>query len=677
MSDDLGPKTPAAIYEPGELDKTRKNIGAIDEEEARKMTKILGGQIFTEKSAPIDYSAFPAAHEHHYSHRPSGKTSSDAAASLSSSSEKENASKTAAPAKQHKNRRVSDDLPQISGKVRQEIDRLMMSDDYKIKPNYGLFNFIRYLKKNGTEKVTREFCEYNVKNYVDHMQIFITSVKTIIQVSPDAYKAKIASENDARFRFLRTVGGWTLRDIKLLAVDIEEHPEEMTVATLEPFVRAVYKQLLTVYFMGESQIPMMIKEIYSELAMYPKSDKPKLASISKEAITEWLYLYTQIIKGMYPLLMRMCSISFEEFPGFFNIQIASILQFIGLTKFQIQMPDKKGEPKKEKQKEEEKPQEAAPKPDLNAPGAKTEVVNAGITLLDQLFPEAGFTHLDTMPDMFPYFQPLYQFPDGFNMLAPQNPMQVTIVLLRIIEDLLQGCRNVKFNIEVDPTISTQKDTLASAMNDWSLYREVLFDRQYGDQLRNFVNQQYTQSDFKGSQFGKKMMTTMLWQTKYNFLPHFEFEQLLLEKPQNDSQYRPLCLRTAFLRSIFTALSHRIDEASKTKGQVAGVANPWEKYKFDIPNVMSKRMDVLLGAKRPVSETAATNANLIKYTLCVMSVIDWWVNNTDSPAYTVGDSKKIYRVSEKDGAPQFSVPLRNDQNKLFAERIRSAVAKASK
>jgi hypothetical protein len=184
MSDDLGPKQPAAIYEPGELDKTRKNIGALDEEEARKMTKVLGGQIFTEKSAPIDYSTLPS-HPHHYSHRASGKSASDIASiendtPKSSSGQKK---ETAAANKPHKaNKRNQDDLPQISSRVRQMIDRLMMGDDYKIKPNYGLFNFIRYLKKNGTEKVNKEFAEYTVKNHVDHMQIFITSIKTLIQI---------------------------------------------------------------------------------------------------------------------------------------------------------------------------------------------------------------------------------------------------------------------------------------------------------------------------------------------------------------------------------------------------------------------------------------------------------------------------------------------------------------
>ena len=101
-------------------------------------------------------------------------------------------------------------------------------------------------------------------------------------------------------------------------------------------------------------------------------------------------------------------------------------------------------------------------------------------------------------------------------------------------------------------------------------------------------------------------------------------------------------------------------------------NPWEKYKFDLSNTVSKRIDVLLGANRDISVSAATNANLIKYTLCIISVLDWWINNPTSPAY-MSDPKDIYRISEKDGAPLFSVDVRTDQNQLFAEGVKKAIA----
>ena len=71
MAEDFsGPSKPKAVWEPGTLDATRKNIGAIDKEEAERMTKVLGGEIMTEKSVPIDYSKLPKRAPSHRVVRP-------------------------------------------------------------------------------------------------------------------------------------------------------------------------------------------------------------------------------------------------------------------------------------------------------------------------------------------------------------------------------------------------------------------------------------------------------------------------------------------------------------------------------------------------------------------------------------------------------------------------------
>lgn len=682
MSDDSSQRKVEQSWEPGTLDNTRKNIGIIDKEEAARMIQVLGGEIMMEKSAPIDYSALPKR-EVHYSHRASGRSSSDVA-SLSSKNDSDSSSEKSSEKKANKagfavNKskasRWDDSLPEIPAKEKNLMDKLMMSDDYRLKSNYGIFNFIRRFKKNGTEILRKGYIDYDLKNHLEHYQVFLTTVKSIIQISPDSYKAKIVNSPEPKFKFLRTAGGWTMKSLKIQLMDLQETKEDVTVAMMQPMVKSLYSDLLKIYYLGDNAVPSFFKEIYADLLKYPKADQQKLMMLSKQGITEWLYVYTQIIKGMYPMLMRMCSPSFEYFPAFFTAQTANILSFLNMSKFDLLLPEKKDDPKSARQKQEEekkkKEEEAKKKAALNSRGKRTEIVDAGLKLLERLFPDAGFSRLYSMPDMYPYFQPIYQFDDGFNLLHPSNPMQITIILLRIIEDIFQGCRNIIFTEEDDGnTNSKNKDKLSVALNEWSAYREELFNKIYADQLKDFVNQEYSQGDFKSSIFGKKILTTILWLTKFNFLPLFEFEQLLLEKPVNDSKYRPLYMRTDFLRQTFTSFSKSIDKAAPTKDIVTGVSNPWAKYEFDIPNAVSKRLDVLLGAKKPAETTSATNANLIKYAMCIISVLDWWVNNAESPAYSQ-DSTKIYRISEKDGGPQFSVPVRTDQNKLFADSVKAA------
>lgn len=660
--------------EPGTIEHTRKNIGAISNEEANRMIGILGGEILSERSVPIDTRSMPKRAKINEVIRPTGRTSADIASQSAALSSTSNNKPTASVDKivESTTRRIKTEaeLPAITSKNLKAMNKLMMSVEYGIKPNYGLLNFIFQMSAKNKEKVLQSFANYSIKKHVEHMQNFVGTIKTFIQIAPDTYKSKIATEGDMKFKFLRTVGKWNLKDVKTLAIDIENGAADMSVAQMIPFIKAVYRQLITIYYIGDQQVPSLVKEVYADLITYTDMDKKKCQLLAKEVITEWIYIYNQIIKGLYPLLMRMCTSEFVTFPQFFTTKIGDILAFLGMTKFELLLPEKKKKSLEQIQKEK---QEAIKKAEeeRNTPGRKDEIVATGIKILEQLFPEAGFSRLNELPDMYPYFQPLYKFQDGFNMLSPKNGLQVTVVLLRILEDCFQGLRNVKFNFDNDEKISQMKDSISSILNDWTMYREILFQKKYGDYLRNFVNSLYSQPDYAKSQYGKEALQNMNWMTRAYFLPHYEFTLFLLEKPVADKTTIPLCRRTDFVRKAFTIIARRIDENAAAKKPVLGVTNPWDRYVFDIPNNVSKRLDVLLGAKK-TTDTAATNANLIKYTLCIMAVLDWWVNNPDSPAYNI-ESKQIYRINDEDGGPSFSAPLRNDQNQLFAAAIKKALA----
>lgn len=647
-----------ADWAPGTLDNTRKNIGDLSDVEAADMAKKLGGEIMYERSSNNSGSGSGNSNSNK-----NGRIMRNTTSSSSSSGSASNSSMAGIAPRSGKYKR--EQLPNISKKAAAAIDKLMMAPEYKIKPNYGLFNFIRSFQKNGTEKINLDFYTYSMKQQMEHMEAFVTVVKTLIQIAPATYKAKIANGPEAKFKFLRTIAGWSMQSIKIEHITLQSAPAPMLVADLIPYIRAIYKPIIGVYYFGSNKIPKLIKEIYNDEAAYPDAPKEKLSGFAKQAITEWLFIDTEIIKKNYPLLMRMCSDTFEPYPTFFNTKVGEILKFVGLHKFDLLLPDKE----KPAAPEEKKPKAAPPQK-----GIKDSSVITGLKLLTQLFPDAGFDKLDEHPDLYPYFQPIYKFEDGFNVLSPENPVQTITVLHRIIEDCLQGCRNIRF-IEIDAQ-KKGSDSIQSIIDEWSAYREDTFSRLYCSPLQDLVNNIYSQPDFDKSHIGKKTITSLLWQTTYHYLPNFKFDQLLLEHPADESKYRPLFHRTDYARKYLTLAVNECDAAAKTKGMVKLLENPWEHYKFDITNEVSKRLDVLLGAQNKTANTSATNANLLKYTLCFIAVLDWYLNNPDSPAYGT-DPMHIYRVSETDGKPQFSVTERTDQNKLFAEAIRASYQKSAK
>lgn len=661
-------KAPQALFEPGTLENTRKNIGVIDAEEAAKMTKILGGEIFIEKSVPIDYSKLP---KKVVSRRSTSKVTGKTSSSISTLSQSSSSNQHSASLQKQSNVKTKhvQDLPIISQKDNQLIDKLMMSPEYNIKKNYGVFNFLRQFIKDGTEKVLPMFIEVNLKNHVDHIQNFITIIKTIIQNSPDTFKSKIQNDPSIQYRFLRKVATWNIRDIKLAFVEFENSSKTFLLSELTPFIRAVYKQIITIYYLGDSSVNQIIKDIYNELCHYPNAAKDKYQMLAKEAITEWVYIHRECAGGLYPILMRMCGTKFVTYPKFFTQEINSILNFLGLKKFDLILPERKKteeEILQEKRKlEEEKHSQA-----VQVVDEKTEMVKTGLKLLDQLFPKAGFLNIESFPDLYPYFEPLYDLGEPFLYLSPKNPLHTTLVLLKILEDFFTACHNIQFNCKSNPILETKHDDIINAINEWPIYRENLYEKKYAEELKNLVNQTYTQPNFPNSQLGKKMITNLYWQTKYLFLPMFTFDQLILERPINDNKYTLLSTRTAFLLASFSEISRLINLVDPPNGKVNGVDNPWEMYNFGISTPVSKRLDVLLNAKNHTGHNSATNSSLIKYTTCILAVLNWWINAKSSPAYKA-DPRKIFRISEVDGQPIFSVQKLNSQDKLFAESVKKS------
>src|SRR5574344_1285639 len=521
-----------ADWEPGTLEKTRKNIGNIDENEAASMAKKLGGEVYYERTTNKSSSNTNPNNTGRIVRKQTG-------------TESNNTSEMA----QMQRKRNKEDLPLISKKTNTLIDKLMMSNDYRIKPNLGFFNFLRSLQKNGTEKLNPDFYNSSLKLMIEHMETFITVIKTLIQIAPATYKSRIINKNDAKFKFLRMVASWTMQGIKQEYAFIQYRAnEQLLTADLIPIVRAIYTPIITVYYYGNNKIPKLIKEIYADEANYPDAPQDKLSGYAKQAITEWLYIDTEIVKKLYPLLMRMCSDSFESYPAFFTAKIADILKFTKLHKFDLLLPEKKTEQAKEEKKSTVQPPQK---------GIKDGTVQTGLKLLDQLFPQAGFTNLESHPDLYPYFQPLYKYKDGFNMLSAENPIQTIMVLLHIIEDCFQGCRNINFVIP--ETAKQGSDSITSVLDDWSAYREDLFERLYCEPLKDLVNSLYSQADYDKTQLGKKVITSLLWQTTYHYLPNFKFTQLILEHPVDNSKYKPLFHRTDFARKYLTLVINECDE----------------------------------------------------------------------------------------------------------------------
>ena len=680
MSDDfLKSKRPKAIYEPGELEKTRRNLGMLDAAEAQELMKKLGGEIGVEKSPAFDESKLPSRTRTYVSRRSSSSSSGSSSGSGGSSSYGSSASTAesrisayeAALAKKKETAR--DNLPPLSSKIRQAMDEILIM--HRIKPKVGFFAQLFNRAFNRGDKVTEDFMTDQLAIHMRNLHTFHDSVSKLANRANEDYKQKIKQDKSVYFQTIKIITEWDERPILTAYQPLKNNTADVTLQKLIPIVRELYSFLYRLYFLG-NRVSQYIKRLEIEVAnQNGVPENEQLQSWERNATSSWIYLYEHCLKSMYPILMRMCCSDLVLYPDMMKSESSSILAFIGITKYEVLFPDKEEDNVTEATVEEKK--ESEKDAELHAREKKyRDQIIQGINALDVMFPGAGWREIQKMPDMFAYYHGLYKFKEGLNFLSPNNPLLITMILLRITEDFISGCRNMQFQPDTELKGILEGQNLQEFMDSWAEYREVLFERNYVSLIRDYVNNMYANLEYARTQFGKKNMSNLQWYAHNQFLPLLKFELKFLDKQEADHILPPLFRQVSMLREFYTEIIDRAENALQTEGEEAynddsfGVLNLWSPYSFSLSTPVSKRLDVLLGGKQ---SKQANNLNLLKYTSSALAVLDWWINNKASPAYTVADPEDVYRHDDE-GVPIFSVKPMENVNELFAENIKRMAKK---
>jgi hypothetical protein len=564
-----------------------------------------------------------------------------------------------------KNPIESDSLPLLPDKLLLEMNQLMADKAYRIKDP---FSFIRPDK---TDKISREFVLYALNDYVGHLQKCIADTRKILPLQEKKpFYDVLRDEYPLVEKFVKIIFSIEIKQISQLLNEFQNNADGVTVRHLVPFVRLVLGPLVRVYYVGSSGISRLYKFLlqYVLFELNPGNDE-ELKKFAFEAVNEWYYVFNKIYVGLYPLLLRMCASSMLSMNELYYQNGSRVLAWLGLTPADVVIL-KEGDYQKltlpEPLSEEEKI------PVNESIVALPNEVKSGLDLLELMFPEAGWERLETLPDMCPYFLSIVQFQDAFIQLSPQNPLQQMLIMFWILEELFQGLRLIKF--EPLPAVSLRDDTedINVILEEWILYQETVFDKNFSADLKAYTHQIYTQPDFFKNPYGRKLLSNMYTILKHVFFPWFDIRMYGTTRAQKDERLPPFYTRVSRLKRLLVRYSLAIETAppgsdQNPEGSVPGVANPWAPYKFDIANPVSRRVDALCGGKH---SKAKTNATLIKYTLSILNVLDWWVNDKDSFAYR-DTPEYLYRViSSGSSIPAFGVNAKKDIDQLFFNKLKA-------
>ncbi len=554
--------------------------------------------------------------------------------------------------------RGPDGLPVTTEKELAAIETLLCDPKYRIKEPGG------FLRANRRNLLNPDFVLYTLNDFLGHIQSFVVATKKMIPPGrSEAFFTPIRNWNPTAEGILRAVSAIDLKTLSQMLTHIQSVARSVSLSAVQPFIKALYKNLIRIYYISAAYGAHCYRGICKHiLDSGIASDPEGLRNDTLTAIREFSYLHEKIFPALYPLVLRMVSPVMLDEHDLFYKNGSKVLAWLETDAKEILFPAP------------EKPLPAA------VPKAAEEEKNdgpppqaaIGLSTLEKLFPEAGWETLPRFPeevrDFAPYFAPVLQFSDAFIQLNPANPMHITMILFQILAELFQGLRHVNFNVPTKDN-PQEEDDIYLILDDWILYKANLFDKTFGDDIKSYTHQIYSQPEFAKSPYAVKLMSHMYSMIRQYFMPYFDTRLYGFQKMTKDPKLPPLYSRVRGLKTLLEAYSAAIEKARtnhlSSGGEAArlpgGVVNAFEPYRFDISNAVSKRLDALCGGR---NSRQRTNAMLLRYCLSILCVLDWWINDEKSPAYK-SRPELLYRTVEPGSPmPAFGITARTDTDEIF-------------
>jgi hypothetical protein len=671
-----------AVYAPGELGKTRGNLGNVDPEEAKRMAKILGGEVGVErKEIPKTDSAKGPKKTSKAPKRRIELVSDEEESILPLKKKTEYADAANNP----------DDDPSKPLKQnyfeRLKMDRLASEPEFDIKTIAQIIGSAVSLLSRPADYVAHIFISKRLNEYYKRIETLVVSVRNMFPRNNLKRNEQMRKVSPFAYSVLDTIRYWNIERISSDIMRMQARPRYVKIAELSELVKAVYKPLFILEALNlDKHIKASFKLLYKYLYVENPMDAEKYQILIKDALGAYVTIRKDIHYLLYPLLMKLVSNKCLPYDRFFEERRNRIMAFLSIAETDILTPGevfisaekKDGEDQDtnnygensvddEKQKALEAERRAMLEREKRA-------VEKGLQSLESLFPEAGWDKLADYPDLFPYFRTILDLRKGYELLAPGDPMLQFTVLARILEELLIGLRSASFaelNTQVDNEFEKQ---LSALINNWHDYIDGTFVKEYLARLSEYCNLLSEAAEARTSSFARRIIDEMHYAKRCYFLPHFHYTtQNSTTAGAFQKKGLPAVSREVkVLRKCLTIVAAEIEKAMKAGGAEAnapceGITNPWKPYNFQVASPISRRLDLLLPQKK------RTNASLVFFTLAAATVLDYFLNNPNSWAYNPASELVFRSIDGKGVIPQFGVDEKIDADAIFKQKMKERAA----
>lgn len=661
-----------AVYEPGELDKVKKRLGDIDAQEAKRMQKLLGGEIGEERSISSSVG--------------NGRTGNDknaAGKGAGSGSAKPKRLIEIAP-QPEENGEASRGLQrfrrqgQISYTERVKMDICCGNKEYGIKTPWQVFVSRLSFFKPPPDRVSPWFVKNTLNDYYMKLENLVTATRLVFPRNNSDLGRKIMTASKTAYKILNTLRQWKLDVIVSEISKVQSRPRNVFVRDFETMLRKIYGPLYVMERLdAEKDVKWAFSILYDIAVKENFRETKMLQNKIAEAVYSYRYVAEDIHRLMYPLLMKTISLYYQDYELFFYENSENYKAFLGLSEADQIEPDaqtdntQSDDMEEDQYKDYEAPEvdslsnvedgETPQNPEEKAAVSELKALNRSMKMLETLFPKAPWDKFGSFPDFYPYFADVLELKKNAELIAPEDPAQLALILSQVIEELLYGFRYIRFEGALNA-----EDALGSIVEKW--HNAILegFEKNYIPRIAEYAHYFEHSGQNRTSTYAGNLATDIHWIRRYYFFPHYSFlpptAPSFLKK--DVVALYPLAHT---LRKNLTVCASLIEAANRAGGAVSGIdipgiENPWDAYNFEVANPLSKRLDMLLG------KTQRNNMSLIFFTLAVATVFDNYLCDKNSVAYKA-DNEILFRHAEQEKMkPVFWVEKQNNTFEIFKKSV---------
>jgi hypothetical protein len=692
-------KKPTAIYEPGELEKVRGRLGPVDESEARLIAQKLGGEIGTEKSvvnAPVKKTGYVRREQNELLvPGRKGRRSRDTPKYDDNYGRKEAIAK-------HGNDPSDDPSVQLKTTYfeRIKMDRYAAQPEFEIKNSLQAFITILWFFGEPADNLNPKFVSARMSAYYKKLELLVNATRALLPRNNAKRSERLKKAAPYYLSILDVIRNWDIERVDEELTKIRSQTRPATGIDFAEIIRGIYRPLFVMEKLNmETHIRGAYKVVYKVICVEdPTEPKEKFQELIRIALSSFSDVRREVHFGLYPLLMKYISDRWFPYEQLFVERRRRFMSFLGLTEYDQIKPaetlpggPENGDPenaveeeiKKEEAEEamdaEAGAQEGESDPNGSEDAAKKareeiekkekKALDHSLKVLESLFPKAGWENLEEYPDLYPYFVNTYQLRRGYELIGPSDPLLQVAILMHIMEDICVALRNVTFGTVIgnDGNPLQINDLISATIANWRRFIDDSFNKEYLPRLTEYCGMIEHSPEARVTTFAKRTFNGLRWLKRLYFLPYFKFESVG-PPPFQKQDVIAIYSEVRTLRRYLTLVAAGIEQGNRMGGAEAkapcdGIENPWNKYNFEIPNPVSRRIDALL----PLNKR--NNTALIFFALSVITVLDNLLNNESSWAY--GDKVgPLFRSIDNQGVtPIFGVDNKLDADKIFKEEMR--------